>query len=647
MNSTPHLILAFLVSGSLLVSCHTVNPLDLTETKPQAQGNRPWKAEIRTLPDFKAEREYITQRRQASGVNAKQPTIALCFSGGGLRAATLGTGILQGLEENGLLKKVDYLSSVSGGSYAAAWYVTHLLPPGSGSAQSKQHIYRGGFTSYSDDRATLLQVKGTSGAVERGAIDELWERRGFVLGKGNMHLTWLIPLHLSTIPPAYVFDFGLHFKPLRGKFNWHHPAYHYDRAIRRTYLTAPENLIPGQNASTSGPFGGEPHEVRLNEINPPGHQAPYLVINATQGNNPSPKFSFDHRATPFEFSRHSVGGPHIGYIHSDHFGYPVESTLKKDDGSGQVAMRANPMRAIPCLTTKPLRLATAVSASGAAGDPNKGGKPVSTCNKWPLDSKHMQPEAHNKGFVWKMLRAQLVNLFTRQQQRNFSMQPPGQPDPPWTPADLLRDRFREVLQDRFRPTQDSNTLILTDGAHFDNLGIYAMMMRPNVDEVWAFDIAEDTDYTFKDWYHTAELLGIEGWDLQPENGDWLKAEVSCKCADKKCACSPIPAHQKEKWNSGPVLWKRSPVFSFRAHQTKTGRTVRLHFVKNSFRRDDGFTPEINASIWNYREVKGETGMRFPHTSTTNISFTEDDFHAYREHGRTLGHKLAGSLKAVR
>jgi len=46
---------------------------------------------------------------------------ALCFSGGGIRSATFNLGILQGLAKNGVLKDMDYLSTVSGGGYVGSW----------------------------------------------------------------------------------------------------------------------------------------------------------------------------------------------------------------------------------------------------------------------------------------------------------------------------------------------------------------------------------------------------------------------------------------------------------------------------------------------------------------------------------------------
>ena len=45
----------------------------------------------------------------------------LAFSGGGIRSATFNLGVLQALAENGLLRRFDYLSSVSGGGYIGSW----------------------------------------------------------------------------------------------------------------------------------------------------------------------------------------------------------------------------------------------------------------------------------------------------------------------------------------------------------------------------------------------------------------------------------------------------------------------------------------------------------------------------------------------
>ncbi|MCU1245309.1 MAG: conserved rane protein of unknown function, partial [Acidobacteria bacterium] len=46
---------------------------------------------------------------------------ALCISGGGIRSATFALGVIQGLASAGILKKFDYLSTVSGGGFIGSW----------------------------------------------------------------------------------------------------------------------------------------------------------------------------------------------------------------------------------------------------------------------------------------------------------------------------------------------------------------------------------------------------------------------------------------------------------------------------------------------------------------------------------------------
>src|SRR5712691_12444343 len=51
----------------------------------------------------------------------KEQRAALCISGGGIRSATFGLGVLQGLARCGLLDKFHYLSTVSGGGFIGSW----------------------------------------------------------------------------------------------------------------------------------------------------------------------------------------------------------------------------------------------------------------------------------------------------------------------------------------------------------------------------------------------------------------------------------------------------------------------------------------------------------------------------------------------
>ena len=63
-------------------------------------------------------------------LHERQPS-ALCLSGGGIRSATFGLGVLQGLAHLGVLGAFDYLSTVSGGGYTGGWFTAWLQREGS------------------------------------------------------------------------------------------------------------------------------------------------------------------------------------------------------------------------------------------------------------------------------------------------------------------------------------------------------------------------------------------------------------------------------------------------------------------------------------------------------------------------------------
>ncbi|HEY4283912.1 MAG TPA: patatin-like phospholipase family protein, partial [Chthoniobacterales bacterium] len=62
----------------------------------------------------------------------EQERAALCISGGGIRSATFGLGVLQGLARCGLLDKFHYLSTVSGGGYIGSWFSAWIRNHGGG-----------------------------------------------------------------------------------------------------------------------------------------------------------------------------------------------------------------------------------------------------------------------------------------------------------------------------------------------------------------------------------------------------------------------------------------------------------------------------------------------------------------------------------
>src|SRR5262245_32765104 len=71
--------------------------------------------------DYESSTETETRQKAVWSAVHKEKHAALCISGGGIRSATFGLGILQGLARCGLLDKFHYLSTVSGGGYIGSW----------------------------------------------------------------------------------------------------------------------------------------------------------------------------------------------------------------------------------------------------------------------------------------------------------------------------------------------------------------------------------------------------------------------------------------------------------------------------------------------------------------------------------------------
>ncbi|MEM5440403.1 patatin-like phospholipase family protein [Paraburkholderia diazotrophica] len=68
------------------------------------------------------EADHISRRRKKAGIHSGG-TVGLALSGGGIRAACFSLGVLRWLEHSEKMRDIDYLSSVSGGGYAATSYL--------------------------------------------------------------------------------------------------------------------------------------------------------------------------------------------------------------------------------------------------------------------------------------------------------------------------------------------------------------------------------------------------------------------------------------------------------------------------------------------------------------------------------------------
>ncbi|HMK22229.1 MAG TPA: patatin-like phospholipase family protein, partial [Terriglobales bacterium] len=90
------------------------------------------------LPASASEPERLDQAYKSIHQHAPVRS-ALCFSGGGIRSATFGLGVIQGLARFNLLGQFDYQSTVSGGGYIGSWLAAWIhREPGGVEAVSAQ-----------------------------------------------------------------------------------------------------------------------------------------------------------------------------------------------------------------------------------------------------------------------------------------------------------------------------------------------------------------------------------------------------------------------------------------------------------------------------------------------------------------------------
>ncbi len=76
------------------------------------------------------ENAEIDLQRASRGIPKTEPTVGMAISGGGIRSATFGLGVMEALKEQGVLKQLDYLSTVSGGGYIGSWLTANCLRNG-------------------------------------------------------------------------------------------------------------------------------------------------------------------------------------------------------------------------------------------------------------------------------------------------------------------------------------------------------------------------------------------------------------------------------------------------------------------------------------------------------------------------------------
>lgn len=132
-------------------------------------------------------------------IHARGPS-AVCLSGGGVRSATFALGVLQGLAHTGVLRSVDYLSTVSGGGYIGGWLTAWLHRSG---AAGRDEVMRqldpaqAGQTGSLDAETPVDRVRRTCRylAPQGGVVSaDMWTL--VITMARNLFLNWMVLLPL-------------------------------------------------------------------------------------------------------------------------------------------------------------------------------------------------------------------------------------------------------------------------------------------------------------------------------------------------------------------------------------------------------------------------------------------------------------------
>jgi hypothetical protein len=176
------------------------------------------------------------------------------------------------------------------------------------------------------------------------------------------------------------------------------------------------------------------------------------------------------------------------------------------------------------------------------------------------------------------------------------------------PRNALRPFFMEMFG---LTSENERWVYLSDGGHFENLGIYEMVRR-RCRLIVVSDAGCDPDYSFEDLGNALRKIWIDlGVRINLYGLDRLK---------KRFKERPTPATQEPYWAVGDILYRE-------ADGADSENGVLLYFKS-------GLHGTESMGVLSY----AMSHSTFPHETTANQFFTESQFESYR----MLGNEIAES-----
>ncbi|MFT4542125.1 MAG: putative acylesterase/phospholipase RssA [Planctomycetota bacterium] len=562
------------------------NSLKLSAVSETASDKQLRKASI--LNGLKLLNLYGDERGEIEAAD-RNPRIGLALSGGGVRSASFATGVLQALHEIGVLDQVGYMSTVSGGGYAGSWYMLHrdndeeLFDL---SSSHQQHLAQNG---------TYLSSGHASGSISRMGYT--------VLG----HFA-LLPLHWL----------------VNGVFDWDVNTPHFRDQYRNGIIRAFMYYKPLANE-----FGGDFSAWKsMAEFRPTqdedehedchGHVVPHVdkenrpwwIINMHLALNDDPDNFRDRSGDAFELTPLRAGADSVGYVNVE----PIAWSWSEKLG------RNTPLA--PPDTKMWMSPAYAVAASGAAVDSRSGIGNI-------IQTQAMRVANLDLGYYiegWSP-------GFNNGSSRNWWHRAHFMVTSPWPIYGLLGRiiSWNNIFGNELHGQRvEGRKYYITDGGHFENLGLYALVRRgcrliivsdaaqdANV-AVWDDGSPESRSKSFGDLRRFERILRTDfGAELEMEWSEF----------------SPSPTGNtrwQDKGGFRSVFMGKIRNLPTLSDSHEAVRDVRIIYIKSAYEQRNG----LRTSMTNIDAEKIDC-PDYPNESTANQNFSEEKVIAYRSLAREM------------
>lgn len=554
--------------------------------------------------NYSKEWEYLGDNRPERG---------LALSGGGTRSASFSIGVMKALQENGILDKIDVISSVSGGSYASYWYFMqnyYLNRKGLGNPGDDELSSR-----FKEDKVKKLYEKSKNEFTEKGVgilfsdiensqgnsinnlscpdlyrfqytlqnsseITNYEKKNGFEANvKNTLNNFGNVSTYILSIPFHWlingVFNGSCNLNPLR---------HYYQNGIERSYGYVPlayslrgfandkcllfdnKFLIknfPRASAKDVNLYNMQKYLENYKEINK--KKLPYFIINtsADYSSQKSRRSSVKDPCTSvYEYTPWSFGSGLTGYRQ-------IENDKSNDISFGK-----------------------AVSISGAA---------VSSLYE-PIDIAGNSETTST--ILYNVLN--VFNFDLGYKIKNHDSNKSGlSHNIGWLIDKLPFVHYPKVL---FTDNKKYDDIILSDGGHIDNLGVFSLIRR-GVKKIIVVDAEQDADSTFSSLKRLNQNLKKQmGMCIRFDNKDVPTSVYHC--TDKKAIFRLfVDGYVNEQGEEDPI---------------------ELFYIKLSI--DKNNLKEYPVTVADF----ASTNNWFPHNKTSDIFYDAPQFKAYRDLGYKIG-----------